>query len=120
MQSLLQYEWPGNVRELQNVLERAVITSGPGLLRLDLSSEVSGGSVAAFRSPGRPPQEPEVCSEAEMRRRVRANVVAALRRTGWQVYGDEGAAKLLGIKPTTLASRMKKLGIKKPESHARI
>ena len=61
----------------------------------------------------------EELTEAEMRRCVRANVVAALRRTGWRVYGEDGAARLLGIKPTTLASRMKNLGIKKPENHAK-
>jgi transcriptional regulator with GAF, ATPase, and Fis domain len=108
------------VRELQNVLERAVITSGSGVLRLDLPSEAGGGSEAAFRPADRPVRDVEVLSEAEMSRHARANVVAALRRAGWRVYGENGAAKLLGIKPTTLASRMKKLGIKKPGNHARV
>jgi transcriptional regulator with GAF, ATPase, and Fis domain len=120
MQVLTQYDWPGNVRELQNVLERAAITSGPGVLHLDLSSESGVVSDAVFRPSGREVGDPEVVTEAEMRRRMRANLVAALRRTGWQIYGEDGAARLLGIKPTTLASRMKKLGIKRPENHARI
>ena len=119
VKALLQYEWPGNVRELQNVLERAVITSGTSVLRLDLPSEADGATAAAFRPAGGQAREVEILTEAEMRRRMRANVLAALRRTGWRVYGEDGAAKLLGIKPTTLASRMKNLGIKKPENHAR-
>ncbi len=120
VKALLQYEWPGNVRELQNVLERAVITSGTGVLRLDLPSQADGATGAAFWPAGRQVGDVEVLTEAEMRRRVRANVVAALRHTGWRVYGEDGAAKLLGIKPTTLASRMKNLGIKKPENHVRL
>ncbi|TDI12941.1 MAG: GAF domain-containing protein [Acidobacteria bacterium] len=119
VKALLQYEWPGNVRELQNVLERAVIISGTGVLRLDLPSGADGGTAAAFRPASGLVRDVEVFTEAEMRRHVRANVVAALRRTGWRVYGDNGAARLLGIKPTTLASRMKNLGIKKPENHAK-
>jgi len=119
VQMLLQYSWPGNVRELQNVLERAVITSGPGVLRLNLPSGAGDEAQAAFRPAGTQAEDAEVLTETEMRRRVRANVVAALRVTGWRVYGEDGAARLLGIKATTLASRMKNLGIKKPENHAR-
>ncbi len=115
VQTLLQYDWPGNVRELQNVLERAVTTSGPGVLRLDLPSEGVGAAKAAFRPPEKQLGEVDVLTEIEMKRRARAHVVAALRLTGWRVYGEGGAARLLGIKATTLASRMKNLGIKKPE-----
>jgi len=116
---LLQYPWPGNVRELQNVLERAVITSGPGILQLNLPTGAGDTTETAFGPADRQAGEVEVLTEVEMRRRVRANVVAALRLTGWRIYGEDGAAKLLGIKATTLASRMKNLGIKKPENHVR-
>ena len=50
----------------------------------------------------------------EMRRRERANILAALKRTKWKISGEDGAAELLGIKPTTLSSRMKKMGIERP------
>ncbi len=53
-------------------------------------------------------------SDAEMRRRERDNILAALGQSDWRVYGDGGAAELLGIRPTTLASRMRKMGLEKP------
>ena len=55
--------------------------------------------------------EVHVVSDAEMRRRERDNVLRALERTNWRVYGPEGAAALLGVRATTLASRIKKLGL---------
>ena len=56
----------------------------------------------------------KVVSEEEMRRRDRENILAALHRTDWRGYGADGAAELLGMKPSTLASRIKKLGLEKP------
>ena len=55
-------------------------------------------------------------TEDEMRRRERENVLAALEQTGWKVYGSGGAAELLGIRPTTLASRIRKMGLEKGET----
>ena len=113
--ALQAYDWPGNVRELQNVIERAAITARCGTLRFDLP----GADLAAAAEP-RPSTavpteaESEIVSEDEMRRRERANLLAALERTGWKVYGQGGAAELLGIKPTTLSTRVKKLGLQKP------
>ncbi len=111
---LQRYEWPGNVRELQNVIERAVITSGPEGLRLNLPQDKAGEqpSLATPRST-RPPQDLEILPEVEMRRRERENTLNGLQRTGWRIYGPGGAAELLGMKPTTLASRIKKMGLKK-------
>ena len=115
IRQLQAYDWPGNVRELQNVIERAVIVSRGGPLRLDL--------VPPTHVPGRgPPPVPrrspepgvESVSEAEWRRQKRQNLLAALQQAGGKIYGPGGAAKLLGIKPTTLASRLKALGIKRP------
>ena len=107
------YPWPGNVRELQNVIERAIITSRSGGLRFDLPQG------EAPRYPGNPSPDDSkegrpVIPETEMKQRERGNVVAALNQCRWKIYGPGGAAELLGIKPTTLTSRIKKLGLKRP------
>ncbi len=106
---LRSYRWPGNVRELQNVIERAVITARGGRVRIELSTD------EAKPPPGPDPQssQPEVVPEAEMRRREKANLRAALEQANWKISGAGGAAELLGIKPTTLTSRIKKLGLKR-------
>ncbi|WP_245443021.1 sigma 54-interacting transcriptional regulator [Methylobacterium terrae] len=115
---LIRYGWPGNVRELENVIERGVILAQRGRLRLDLSegeAEESAPSEAAARpdyagtSSGHPPR-----SEAERRARDRAEIIEALALCDGKVFGPGGAAELLGIRPTTLASRIKSHGIKKP------
>ena len=109
------YSWPGNVRELQNVIERAVIVSRPGGLCFEMpaldqqpAAEPIAGTTAAE------PQTQGILSDAEVRRLERENLLAALKKTDWRVYGEGGAAELLGIRPTTLASRMKKMGLEKP------
>lgn len=107
--ALMSYHWPGNIRELQNVIERALIVSGAGPLRVDLPS-----SGRRTFSPGA--TTGEVWTEEEMKHRERENLVLALTRCAWQVYGSGGAAALLGMKPSTLASRMKKYGIEKPSA----
>jgi transcriptional regulator with GAF, ATPase, and Fis domain len=104
-EELERYEWPGNVRELQNVIERAVILSRGERLRVDLVSP----DRAAARATREHPEE--IIREAEWRRRERANVLAALRRAGGRIYGDGGAAALLGVKPSTLQSRLRALRI---------
>ena len=63
-------------------------------------------------------QEDAVLTEYEMRRLEKKNLRRALRQTGWKVYGAGGAAELLGVKPTTLVSRMKKLGLERHHSDA--
>ena len=103
LRQLQQYDWPGNVRELQNIIERAVITSRGGGLHFGLSPEVNA------QLPQRAGSEPqEVVPEVEMKRREQKNIMAALKRTDGKIYGQNGAAALLGIKPTTLAARLKK------------
>jgi PAS domain S-box-containing protein len=106
------YDWPGNVRELENVIERAAITSRDG--RLDLDRALPGESPK-----GRPileaTVEPEpIRTEEEFRALEKRNLVRALEKAEWKVSGDGGAAELLGMKPSTLSSRMKALGIKRP------
>ena len=108
---LQQYDWPGNIRELQNVIERAVITSRARQLRFNLPAAGVGDADGA-EEPARP--DTEVVMEKEMRRRERDNIAAALRVTGWKIHGAGGAAELLGIKSTTLASRIQKMGLKRP------
>lgn len=110
VRALEAYHWPGNARELRNVIERAVITAGEGRLRFEplLTSQ-------ARPRPRPRADEAEVFSEEEMLRFQRTNIERALEQTGGKVYGEAGAARLLGIKPTTLASRMKKLGISRRE-----
>jgi transcriptional regulator with GAF, ATPase, and Fis domain len=112
---LQSYEWPGNIRELQNVVERAMIRSRSGTIELDLQN-IPGNttlSFPAFRAREGVPVE--VLPEAEMIKRQRENIIAALRQTNWKVHGPGGAAELLGIKPTTLASRIKKMGLERPQ-----
>src|SRR5262245_28283093 len=108
---LKAYDWPGNVRELQNVVERAVIRarSGPILFDLPSAPAVMPRSHVGSHSALAP-----IRTEDELRDSRYANILAALNKTRWKVYGNGGAAELLGLKPGTLAARMKKLGLRRP------
>ncbi|HLF12379.1 MAG TPA: sigma 54-interacting transcriptional regulator [Gammaproteobacteria bacterium] len=107
---LKRYEWPGNIRELKNVIERAVILSRGKVLRLDLAmSDIL--TTAADQEPAHAPADRQLLTDSELRDLERKNMVAALRLADWRVSGPNGAARLLGVKPTTLADRMKKLNI---------
>ncbi|MEQ4598332.1 MAG: sigma 54-interacting transcriptional regulator [Methylobacteriaceae bacterium] len=106
---LSRYDWPGNVRELENVIERAAILAERGRLRLDLPEARSAGPV--MPAPERPADLGRPLSEEERRARARSEIEAALHISGGKVFGAGGAAELLGLKPTTLRSRMKVLGI---------
>ncbi len=112
--ALRRYDWPGNVRELKNVIERAVILSEGNQLRLDLSLSTAEAPQPTDRAAAAAPVEPAYVTDAEMRDRMRANMVAALEAAGWRVSGERGAAKLLGMKPSTLSDRMRTLGIRRP------
>lgn len=105
---LQRYSWPGNIRELQHVLERALITSRSGRLRFDML-DVSDSSEPRPKSPTN--SDDQVLTELEMRAFEAQNIRRAIQQAEGKVSGAGGAAELLGIKPTTLASRMKKLGI---------
>jgi transcriptional regulator with GAF, ATPase, and Fis domain len=107
-------DWPGNVRELRNVLERAVISTPHAATHMVLSSfgaraRAPKAPRTAARSSSAPPAKPMILPEAEIRRLERDNLLAALEATRGQIFGPGGAADLLGVKPTTLASRLKKL-----------
>jgi transcriptional regulator with GAF, ATPase, and Fis domain len=116
LEALRRYWWPGNIRELQNVIERAVILARGGPLRPDaaLPADVSESAVKprdrAADTAG------SFVTDREFRKRERQNLIAALVEAGWKVYGRDGAAALLGVKPTTLVSRMRALGIERPRS----
>ncbi len=112
---LQAYSWPGNIRELQNVIERAVILARGGPLRFDLALP-AGASTAPTRRERTQESAEGFVTAREFRKRERQNLIAALGEAGWKIYGRGGAAALLGMKPTTLASRMRALGIERPRS----
>jgi transcriptional regulator with GAF, ATPase, and Fis domain len=95
---LIGYAWPGNVRELEHVIERAVIlTEGPEMALVDWLAT--------------PAQTAEGGQLPTLEVMERDHIIRALEHTNWRVSGAKGAAAILGLKPTTLEARMKKLGI---------
>jgi len=112
------YDWPGNVRELQNVMERALIVSTGRGLDLDLLPVVRPAPGAEF-PPAQPAGDPDgLLTETERKRRDRETIMRALSACCGKVFGPGGAAELLGVKPTTLASRIKRMGIPKASGSA--
>jgi len=107
MEKLSAYHWPGNIRELENVIERQVILSQGDTLKGD---ETLAG-IKPSRSKLLATSANDVEDESQHRQRQRHNIILALEKSGGKVFGDGGAAILLGVKPTTLASRIKKLNI---------
>jgi PAS domain S-box-containing protein len=127
MARLAAYAWPGNIRELQNVIERAVVlSSGPELvLAADFAPPRPAARLATFPAPAdawvpllptpapapTPMPGPAVGSLEEMERR---HIESVLGQTNWMIEGARGAARILNLHPSTLRSRMQKLGIKRP------
>ena len=109
--ALKKHQWPGNIRELKNVMERAVILSKGNRLRLDLAMGTSAQSV--YTPEIHEGDDSLFLTESEFRDKEKANLVAALCAAGWRVWGPDGAAAMLGIKPSTLSYRMDAFGIKK-------
>jgi formate hydrogenlyase transcriptional activator len=101
MECLLDYGWPGNVRELQNIVERAVVLANGPIIQID-ESMIGSGEAA---------QESALDTLENVERN---HILRALNETRWVVHGKKGAADILGINPSTLRSRMEKLGIKRP------
>ncbi len=101
MRTLQRYDWPGNVRELANVIERGAIVSRGEKLRVD----VHRGAVPSVRGVS------TLMTEADVEQIRTANTIACLREAGGKVAGPGGAADLLGLRPTTLYSRIRKLGL---------
>ncbi len=104
MEQLQQYRWPGNVRELSNVIERAMILATGDSLAVEMPVLVAGGL------------RPRMTLDEGMREQI----LRVLKDTGWRVRGAGGAAEILGLRPTTLESRMAKLGIARPRGAADI
>jgi len=98
MERLKQYPWPGNVRELRNLIERAMIGCDGRSLTIDLPTGDRGSTSI-----------PVTLEEVE-----RKHIRDVLERVHWRISGKQGAAEILGLRPTTLHSRMKKLGISRP------
>ncbi|MGF7208448.1 PAS domain S-box-containing protein [Skermanella aerolata] len=111
---LMAYTWPGNVRELQNVIERAAILARQGRIHIDLPAppvrteepraDAEEGAVSRIGTR-------QIETRNDLRERERASILAALDAAGGKVSGAGGAADLLGMRPTTLSSRIKALGI---------
>lgn len=109
---LQAYPWPGNIRELQNIIERAIITSKYNVLRFELPERETKKPV---RSLAPNPERENYLTDEQVREFEKRNLESALNATAWKVYGPGGAAQALGIKPTTLISRMKKPGLSRPQ-----
>ena len=101
MQTLERYDWPGNIRELENVLQRAIILSPGTTLTLG----------DAWMPALQPRHSAELVTLADVERRHIQGILETVR---WRIEGSGGAAKLLGMNPSTLRSRMSKLGIERP------
>lgn len=101
MRKLQDYHWPGNVRELANVIERGAIVSQSDKLQIEIHGQVVPGSVPMSA----------LLTEADVEQIRRTNTIACMKEANGRVSGENGAAALLGIKPTTLYSRLKKLGL---------
>lgn len=105
MRKLQDYQWPGNVRELANVVERGAIVSRSDKLQVEIHS----GTAAAVSAMS------TLMTEADVEQIRIANTIAWLKKTGGKVSGKDGAAAMLGIRPTTLSSRLNKLGLNKDD-----
>lgn len=102
MNELMTYQWPGNIRELENVIERAVILSPS--TKLELSNALPKSNSKNLRNN----------KFSSLEEYERAYILKVLKHCHWRISGDKGAAKILGLKRTTLDARIKKLGIEKP------
>ncbi len=125
LDALSSYTWPGNVRELQNVIERAVILATDGVITVDhiTLNRIPAPTLPEAGAPDRPPVHPPsppdaVPSSATLADAERTAIIRALREAGGRVSGPNGAAALLGLKPTTLHAKMKKLGVRRRDALA--
>ena len=116
MEALVSYSWPGNVRELENMIERAVLLSPGKELKIPLS-ELRANSATPANPFGASPVSADVPASTTigtLEEAERQHILRALRQTRWRIAGAQGAAKILGMKRTTLQAKMRKLGIRRP------
>ena len=109
MEALVAYDWPGNIRELKNVIERSVILCAGDTLRVE---ETLGPTATAARSLV---IVPSGLLKPDLQSIERSRILRVLEESGWRVKGPGFAADLLGLSPSTLRSRMKRLGIERPK-----
>jgi PAS domain S-box-containing protein len=115
LERLNKYAWPGNVRELQNVIERGVITARQGYLNLDYALPQAESGVDTPAAAVDVVQPGRILTATQLQQLERENIEFALRQCKWKVSGKDGAARLLGLPPSTLQSRMKTMGIERPD-----
>ena len=115
VEALQNYDWPGNIRELRNVIERAAILAQGQALEFDLPL-AHIPPVSRLGSFGPAPTEAGFLTETEIQRRERENLLIVLQKANWKIKGAYGAAELLGVKPATLISRIKKMRLKRQEA----
>jgi transcriptional regulator with GAF, ATPase, and Fis domain len=108
LSQLASYDWPGNVRELQNAIERTMILWREGPLTFELAAPRSTGNSDEI---AKPPPKKTLLTRDELKRRQREAIAAGLKQTNGKIFGPDGSAALLGMKPTTLASRIAALGL---------
>jgi formate hydrogenlyase transcriptional activator len=113
LRRLRSYHWPGNVRELENVIERAVIIAGDD--HLSLRDVLPLRNFQHIPEPKSSEAVPMLRTKSELREMERATLIRALEEAKWKVAGAQGAARKLGIPPSTLSSRMRALGIQRPK-----
>ncbi|MCH2273917.1 sigma 54-interacting transcriptional regulator [Thalassospira sp.] len=113
VRSLMKYDWPGNARELENIIERAAILARDGKLNFDLPEPNRRETDHGNANPARDQASPQsaILTEDDRRKHEYDNIIRALETTRGRIFGPDGAAALLNVKPTTLASRIKKLRI---------
>jgi formate hydrogenlyase transcriptional activator len=110
LSQLTSYDWPGNVRQLQNVIERSIILWQEGPLTFDVPGSRTAENSGEIAKPA---TKQVLLTREELKRQERNAIAIALRQTNGKVFGPGGAAELLGMKPTTLASRISALGLKR-------
>jgi len=113
MKNLMEYSWPGNVRELINVIERAAIVSNDS--ELQLAERLEASDSYSTLTPVKIPGEGEERQTTDLAGIERDHILQILQKTGWKIEGRRGAAFLLGLNPSTLRSRMRKLNIRRSE-----